>query len=82
MMSWQRAVASVIVLPVLTWRPPRMNIEAIEIRTPARTPMAMITSTRLKPRSAFLSAACLLVMVIAPVFIRTWNRPIGSSRSA
>src|SRR5712691_10709769 len=44
-------VASVIVLPVFSWRPPRMNIEQMERSTPARTPMAITTSIRLKPCS-------------------------------
>src|SRR5437899_9248116 len=44
-------VASVIVLPVFSCRPPRMNIEQMERSTPARTPMAITTSIRLKPCS-------------------------------
>src|SRR6267143_2744484 len=51
MMSCAMTVASVIVLPVFSWRPPRMNIEQMESSTPARTPMAMTTSIRLKPCS-------------------------------
>src|SRR5206468_2432746 len=53
MRSCARAVASVIVFPPFSWRPPRMNIEQIDRSTPARTPMAMTTSTRLNPRSPF-----------------------------
>src|SRR6266699_3936775 len=51
MMSCPMVVASVIVLPVFSWRPPRMNIEQIDRSTPARTPMAITTSIRLKPCS-------------------------------
>src|SRR6266850_896955 len=51
MMSCARAVASVIVLPPLSWRPPMMNIEQIDRSTPARTPIAITTSIRLNPVS-------------------------------
>src|SRR3989442_176049 len=51
MMSCPMVVASVIVLPVFSCRPPRMNIEQMERSTPARTPMAITTSIRLKPCS-------------------------------
>src|SRR5215471_10729943 len=60
MMVWPRAVALVVLFPWCTCLPPRMNSEAIEIRTVARSPSARVTSMRLKPPSLRDGASCVI----------------------